>query len=183
MQIALTKKLTDALVSNRLIQTKRKPAFLLDGKLDNVWITAKPTICLYGKQRHAFIVAVYQFKRKDLKNKRTHSEAIVNTLLSLNLNPEIVEDYLLQAGDLKFTANRNRQPPRGLKAGLDVCLYIGDRFNGSARCTATPSAPRETTRRSTTAGKTAWHSTHTRRCSKRLQSSRKSRRTNTERLS
>jgi hypothetical protein len=137
MQIALTKKLTDALgVKPSDTDEAENPLFCWTANWTNVWDNRKTDdMLVLVNNATRFIVAVYQFKRKDLKNiKNAIREAIVNTLLSLNLNPEIVEDYLLQAGDLKFTANRNRQTTAWVvKAGLECAYYIGDRFNGSGK--------------------------------------------------
>jgi|GEM_PF-2434272 len=56
-----------------------------------------------------FTVAIYQVKRKDLKNvEKMMKVAIANTLFSMNLNPELVNEYMRLAGELEFVRNNSR---------------------------------------------------------------------------
>lgn len=78
-----------------------------------------------------FTVAIYQVKRKDLKNvAEMMRTAILNTLLYMNLNPELVGEYMRLAGEVEFTQNRNRQTAAWVtKAGLDCAFYVGREYN------------------------------------------------------
>ena len=79
-----------------------------------------------------FTIAIYQVKRKALKNvEDIMRTAISNTLLSMNLNPEIVEEYLRLAGEVELSQNRSRQKASWVtKAGMDCAFYIGREYNG-----------------------------------------------------
>lgn len=74
-----------------------------------------------------FTVAIYQVKKKDLKNLEVMmKKAISNTLLFININPEIVEEYMRLAGDIKLAQNRGRQTAAWVsKAGLECSFYVG----------------------------------------------------------
>ncbi len=82
-----------------------------------------------------FTVAIYQVKRKDLKNvAEMMRTAISNTLLSMNLNPDLVEEYMQLAGEVEFTQNRNRQTASWVaKAGQECAYHVGNEYNGIAK--------------------------------------------------
>lgn len=79
-----------------------------------------------------FAVAVYQVKRKDLKNiEKIIKEAIATTLLTMNVNPEIVEEYLVQAGELVFTKNSDRKATSRLNQTVKQCIFdVYERYDG-----------------------------------------------------
>lgn len=82
-----------------------------------------------------FTVAIYQVKRKDLKRvDEMMVEAIRNSLLAMNLNPEMVEEYMQLAGNVDFTQNRNRQTASWVsRAGLECAFFVGNKYNGIAK--------------------------------------------------
>jgi hypothetical protein len=75
-----------------------------------------------------FTVTIYGVKHgkfKDITVKMT--AAIRNTLTAMNLNPEIIEEYLQQAGELEFVANHDRKMTSLVNShGRDACYYIGN---------------------------------------------------------
>ncbi|NCB00074.1 MAG: plasmid pRiA4b ORF-3 family protein, partial [Clostridia bacterium] len=79
-----------------------------------------------------FTVALYQVKRKDLKNlEPLVKKAIEHTLLHMNINPEIVDEYMHRAGEVVWVSNHNRQTASWVtKAGLECCFHIGRTYNG-----------------------------------------------------
>ena len=96
MQIALTKKLTDALgVKLPTTDETINPLFTWTANWTKVWDNrrAEDMLVLVNNATR-FTVAIYQVKRKDLKNvEKMMQAAIVNTLLSMNLNTELVNEY------------------------------------------------------------------------------------------
>jgi hypothetical protein len=82
-----------------------------------------------------FAVALYQVKRKDLKNVAEMMRAsISNTLLAMSLNPELVEEYMRLAGNVEFARNHNRQAAAWVtKAGLECALHVGREYNDIAK--------------------------------------------------
>lgn len=71
-------------------------------------------------------------KRKDLKNiTEIIKTAIERTLLAQNINPEIVADYMQQAGDITYVKNTNRKATAWVNhAGRESTFYISRTFNG-----------------------------------------------------
>ena len=80
------------------------------------------TVLAYGKKRNSF---------KDFK--AILLDAIRNTLLAMNINPEVVEEYIQQAGEPVFIANRDRKMTAWLNhQGLDAAFVVGRAVNESA---------------------------------------------------
>lgn len=134
MRIALTKKLADAMGVN--FPSKHEvvdPLFSWTANWTKVWDNrrAEDMLVLVNNATR-FTVAIYQVKRKDLKNvEQMMRAAISNTFLSMNLNPELVEEYMRLAGEVEFTQNRNRQTAAWVtKAGLECAFYVGREYNG-----------------------------------------------------
>jgi len=134
MQIALTKKLADA------IKTETPPANEDENPLFSWtanWITtwdnrkAEDMIVLVNHASR-FTVTIYQVKRKDLKNiEEIMTIGIKNTLLAMNLNPEIVEEYMKKAGEVEFVKNSNRSATAWVnQSGRESAFYVGDMYNG-----------------------------------------------------
>ena len=137
MQIALTKKLADALgVKPPSIDETINPLFAWTANWTKVWDnrSVEDMIVLVNNATR-FTVAIYQVKRKDLKNvEKMMRVAIVNTLLSINLNPELVNEYMRLAGDLEFVRNNSRQKAAWVtKAGLECAFHVGREYNGIAK--------------------------------------------------
>jgi len=137
MQIALTKKLSEAMVVNPpAAHEDENPLFSWTANWTKVWDNrrAEDMLVLVNNATR-FTVAIYQVKRKDLKNvAEMMRTAISNTMLSMNLNPELVEEYFRLAGEVEFTQNRNRQTASWVaKAGLECAFYVGNEYNGIAK--------------------------------------------------
>lgn len=138
MQIALTKKLAKAM------GIKPSPAretinllFTWTANWVKVWDNRRTEDMLVLVNNAArFTVAVYQVKRKDMKNVGAEmmTTAIRNTMLALNLNVEIVDEYLRLSGDVEFVANRDRRFTAWVnKAGLECAYHVGSNYNGVAK--------------------------------------------------
>ena len=136
MQIALTKKLADAMgVKLSSESNGENPLFSWTANWTNVWDNRKrEDMLVLVNNATRFAVAIYQVKRKDLKNvAELMKTAISNTLLSMNFNPEMVEEYLCLAGEVCFIQNRSRQRASWVtKAGVDCAFYVADEYNGIA---------------------------------------------------
>jgi len=137
MQIALTKKLADAMGADcTSIHKVVEPLFSWTANWTRVWDNrrAEDMLVLVNNATR-FTVAIYQVKRKDLKNVAEMMRiAILNTLLSMNLNPELVGEYLRLAGDVEFTQNCNRQTAAWVtKAGLECAFHVGREYKSIAK--------------------------------------------------
>jgi hypothetical protein len=134
MQIALTKKLADAMgVKPNAGQNEVDPLFAWTASWVNVWANRKAeNMLVLVNNATRFVVAIYEVKRKGLKNVADMmATAIKNTLLALNLNPEIVDEYMKLAGGVEFAANRNRQYTAWVnRAGMECAFYVGRKYNG-----------------------------------------------------
>jgi len=98
MQIALTKKLADAM-GLKLSAADEKtinPLFLWTANWTNVWSNLRTEdMLVLVNNATRFTVAIYQVKRKDLKSaEEIMKNAISHTLLYMNINPEIVSEYM-----------------------------------------------------------------------------------------
>ena len=137
MQIALTKKLADPLgVKSPSAHKDENPLFSWTANWTRVWDNRKAEdMIVLVNSATRFTVAIYQVKRKDLKDVAAMMRtAISNTLLSMNLNPELVGEYFRLAGEVEFYQNRNRQTAAWVtKAGLDCAFYVGNEYNGIAK--------------------------------------------------
>lgn len=137
MQIALTKKLTDAMsIKPPSAQEDENPLFSWTANWTKVWDNRRgEDMLVLVNNATRFTVAIYQVKRKDLKNAAGMMKtAISNTLLSMNLNPELVKEYMRLAGEVEFTQNHSRLKAAWVtKAGLDCAFYVGKKYNGIAK--------------------------------------------------
>lgn len=132
MQIALTKKLADAMKAEcPSVHVVENPLFIWTANWTRVWSNrrAEDMLVLVNNATR-FTVAIYQVKRKDLKNAAEMMRtAILNTLLSMNLNPEMVDEYFRLAGKVELIQNRNRQAAAWVtKAGEDCAFYVGREY-------------------------------------------------------
>ena len=127
MQIALTRKLAEAMgVKPSTVHRVIDPLFTWTANWTRVWDNrrAEDMLVLINNATR-FTVAIYQVKRKDMKNVGAEMmvAAIRNTLLAMNLNPEIVDEYLRLSGDVEFVVNRDRQFTAWVnKAGIE-CAF------------------------------------------------------------
>jgi hypothetical protein len=134
MQIALTKKLADALEAKLpAIDETINSLFTWTANWTTVWDNRRTEdMLVLVNNATRFTVAIYQVKRKDLKNvEKKIKVAIEKTLLSMNLNPELVNEYMRLAGDVEFVRNSSRQTAAWVtKAGLECAFYVGREYNG-----------------------------------------------------
>jgi hypothetical protein len=134
MQIALTKKLADAMgVKPTTSKDEADPLFSWTANWVNVWENRKAeNMLVLVNNATRFVVGIYEVKRKSLKNvPDMMAIAIKNTLLALNLNPEIVDEYMRLAGEVEFAVNRNRQYTAWVnRAGMECAFYVGRKYNG-----------------------------------------------------
>lgn len=137
MQIALTKKLADALkLKLPAIDQTINPLFSWTANWTKVWDNRRTEdMLVLVNNATRFTVAIYQVKRKDLKNvAEMMTAAISNTLLSMNFNSEIVSEYMRLAGEVEFVKNSNRQTASWVtKAGLECAFYVGREYNDIAK--------------------------------------------------
>ena len=134
MQIALTKKFAAAL--DLKPQSARKavnPLFCWTANWVKVWDNRRANdMLVLVNNATRFTVAVYEFKRRDLKNTaEIIKKAIANTFLYANINPEIVEEYMRSAGEIEFTENHNRSASAWVtKAGQYSADRVAYDYNG-----------------------------------------------------
>ncbi len=134
MQIALTKKLSEAIgMKPPAVNETIDPLFSWTANWTKVWDNrrAEDMLVLVNNATR-FTVAIYQVKRKDLKSVAEKMRAaILNTLLSINLNPELVLEYMRMAGEVEFVRNSSRQTAAWVtKAGLECAFHVGREYNG-----------------------------------------------------
>lgn len=106
MQIALTKKLSDTIgLKLPAIDESIHPLFSWTANWTKVWENRRTEdMIVLVNNATRFTVAIYQVKRKDLKNLDVMMKtAISNTLLTMNVNPEIVNEYMRLAGEIELT--------------------------------------------------------------------------------
>ncbi|KJS89897.1 plasmid pRiA4b ORF-3 family protein [Desulfosporosinus sp. BICA1-9] len=137
MQIALTKKLADAEgIKAPFAREDENPLFSWTANWTKVWDNRRSEdMIVLVNNATRFTVAIYQVKRKDLKNvAEMMRTAISNTLLYMNFNPELVGEYMRLAGAVGFVQNRSRQTAAWVtKAGLECAFYVGNEYNGIAK--------------------------------------------------
>ncbi len=128
MQIALTKKLADAAgVALVPAISEADPLFSWTANWINTFDRRKEDMVVMVNNVTRFTVTIYGMKRSRLKGiKSSMTAAIRNTLLSMNLNPEIVEAYVQQAGDPVFTTNHDRKFTAWVsRQGLEAAFVVG----------------------------------------------------------
>jgi hypothetical protein len=134
MQIALTKKLAQAMgIHSETACPEEEMLFSWTANWIKVWTNRKTEDLLVLVNNAArFTIVIYQVKRKNLKQiTKIIPEAIRHTMLSMNLNPVIVEKYMRQAGEIKFVINHNRQRASWVsRAGMESAFYVGNKYNG-----------------------------------------------------
>lgn len=137
MQIALTKKLSDALGEKPpAIDNEVNPLYSWTANWTKVWANRRvEDMLVLVNHETRFVVAIYQVKRKDLKNVAAMmTAAISNTLLAMNLNPELVSEYMRLAGAVSFVKNSDRQKSSWVsKAGQECAFHVGRKYQGIAK--------------------------------------------------
>lgn len=134
MQIALTKKLMTAMgINPPPIYEVINPLFSWTANWTKVWDNRRTEdMLVLVNNATRFTVAIYQVKRNSLKNVAEMMKvAISNTLLSMNLNPELVAEYMRLSGEVEFVQNSSRQAASWVtKAGTECAFYVGNEYNG-----------------------------------------------------
>lgn len=134
MQIALTKKLAVAMgINPPTIHEVVNPLFSWTANWTKVWDNRRTEdMLVLVNDATRFTVAIYQVKRNSLKNVvEMMKAAISNTLLSMNLNQELVAEYMRLSGEVKFVQNSSRQAASWItKAGKECAFYVGNEYNG-----------------------------------------------------
>lgn len=134
MQVALTKKLADAMgIKPAAAREDGNPLFTWTANWTRVWDNHEADdILVLVNNATRFTVAIYQVKRQDIKKTPDMLlPAIKNTLLAMNLNPELVEEYLRLAGEIELVRNHNRRAAGWVsKAGLECAFTVGRRYDG-----------------------------------------------------
>lgn len=134
MQIALTKKLADA-TGVALVPpvSDADPLFSWTANWTNTFDRRKEDMVVMVNSATRFTVTIYGMRHNRLKDiKSCMMSAIRNTLLSMNLNPEMVEAYIQQAGDPVFTANHDRKLTAWAnRQGIDAAFMVGRAVNES----------------------------------------------------
>lgn len=138
MQIALTKKLAEAMGTKpSSVRKVINPLFTWTANWTKVWDNRRTEdMLVLVNNATRFTVAIYQVKRKDMKNVGAEmlTAAIRNTLLALNLNVEIIDEYLRLSGDVEFVVNSDRQFTAWVnKAGTECAYHVGNKYNGVAK--------------------------------------------------
>jgi hypothetical protein len=137
MQIALTKKLAIAMKINPpTIHETINPLFSWTANWTKVWDNRRTEdMLVLVNDATRFTVAIYQVKRNSLKNvAEMMKAAISNTLLSMNLNPELVGEYMRLSGEVEFVQNSSRHTASWVtKAGIECAFYVGNEYNGTGK--------------------------------------------------
>ena len=134
MQIALTKKLATAMgVKPCAADESANPLFCWAANWINTFENCQEDMIVMVNRATRFTVTIYGVKRglfKDIQAKMI--AAIHHTLLSMNLDPELVEEYVCLASDIAYTANRDRKMTSQLyHQGLDAAFVAGRAVNES----------------------------------------------------
>lgn len=134
MQIALTKKLTVAMgVKPSAINEISDPIFSWTANWTNTFDRRKEDMVVMVNNATRFTVTIFGVKRNQFKDIATKmTAAIRNTLLAMNLNTEVIDEYLRLAGEIEFTSNHDRKLTAWVnRQGLDAAFVVGNAENES----------------------------------------------------
>lgn len=135
MQIALTKKLATAMGINppTMIEGEEASIFSWTANWTKVWDNRRTEdMLVLVNNATRFTVAIYEVRKKSLKNvDEMMKRAIENTLLAMNLDEELVKEYMRLAGEVEFVKNSSRQRSSWVsKAGESCSFYVAREYNG-----------------------------------------------------
>lgn len=134
MQIALTKKLADGIgIKPPPANEDENPLFSWTANWITTWDNRRAEdMLVLVNNANRYSVIVYQVKRKDLKNvAKIMKIAISTTLLAMNIDPEIVVEYMQQAGEVEFVKNSNRKATAWVNhSGRESAFYVARTYNG-----------------------------------------------------
>jgi hypothetical protein len=111
MQIALTKKLAEAIgITPSPADEAADPLFSWTANFTNTFAGRKEDMVVLVNNATRFTIVIYGIKRRGFKDIEKKIEtAIYNKLASMSINPEVIAEFLKQAGEITFAANKNRQ--------------------------------------------------------------------------
>src|SRR5699024_5526719 len=130
----LTKKLADALkTSPPPTNTEVDPLVIWTANWITTWENRRAEdMLVLVNHANRFTVAVYQVKRKDLKNiNEIIINAIENTLLAVNVSSELVDQYMESVGEIELTKNSDRKATSWVnRSGQESSVYVRANYNG-----------------------------------------------------
>ncbi len=111
MQISLTKELAKAVgVEVQPASNEMDPFFCWTADLTNAFQDHKKNMIVMVNHATRFTVLIYGVKRRLLHTAAEKmAAAIRDTLLEMNINPKIVDEYFKQAGEITFVENKSSQ--------------------------------------------------------------------------
>lgn len=134
MQIALTMKLATVMgIKPTATDESVNPLFCWTANWTNTFDNRKEDMVVMVNHATRFTVTIYGIKRNQFKNVEMKMiTAIRNTLFAMNLSPELVDEYISQAGDVVYTANRDRKMTAQVNhQGLNAAFIVGRAVNES----------------------------------------------------
>lgn len=134
MQMTLTKKLAEAIgVKPKPASDDIDPLFCWTANWTNTFDRRKEDMIVMVNNATRFTVSIFGIKRNQFKDVAVKmTAAIRNTLLAMNINSKIVNEYLQRAGEVTFAANRDRKLTAWVnRQGLEAALVVGKEENDS----------------------------------------------------
>ena len=134
MQIALTKKLAEAIgVKPTRADNTINPLFSWTANWTNTFDRRKEDMIVIMNNATRFTVTIYGVKHNQFKNIANKMVAAIrNTLLAMRLSPEMVDEYLQQAGAVEYCSNNDRKLTASVNHhGLNAALIVGRMVNES----------------------------------------------------
>ncbi len=132
MQIAVTKKLADAIGIKPTSANETTDAlFSWTANWTNTFEGRKEDMIIMINNATRFTVTIYGVKGKRFKDIAIKmTTAIRNTLLALNVNEELIDEYISRAGEIEFTANHDRKMTAAInRQGLEAAYVVGRHVN------------------------------------------------------
>ncbi len=134
MQISLTKKLA-AVMEIKPSDTDESinPLFCWTANWTNTFENHKEDMVVMANQATRFTVTIYGVKHNQFKDISAKIiAAIQHTLLAMNLDPELVGEYIRLSGEITYAANHDRKLTAHVnRRGLDAAFVVGDAVNES----------------------------------------------------
>jgi hypothetical protein len=133
MQIALTKKISDVIGIRPGDTIETNPLFCWTANWTNTFSDRKEDMVVMVNNATRFTVAIYGVRRNQFKDIEAKMlAAIRNTFLSMNINHEVIEEYMQRAGEVSFAANRDPKLTAWVnKHGRDLAFVVGRIVNES----------------------------------------------------
>ena len=134
MQISLTKKLAEAIGVKLTVSDKEiNQLFCWTANWTNTFDNRKEDLVVLVNNATRFTVAIYGIKKNQFKDINIKIiAAIRNTFAELNINPEIIDEYLTLASDIEYRANTDRKLTAWVNSqGRDAAFFIGNEIYNS----------------------------------------------------